>query len=382
MRSPNLVPSCCVRWLPVLLVLLTAWSAHAQRRPGGGPPPYQAQGLFTALPTGLENADAVFLAADTAMQSGRFVEAQRDFGTLYLLAPGYANGAPQMALQQTCTFVQNDCDALFERLHLLRDALYGVLGGPPPSWPPMQRQDFDTIVACYDAVLMQNWPVASTVAAGVAMQSPLPGFREWAGRCTQRAQGALQGLQMQAQMEEALRVWDQRYGCMEQNRLQMVDAYRNDDWDAFVTAWERYAPCAADIDGIVRQGVLAAHPVAGPETQLAGGRMADIDGIIRDNQDLFERSRGGREALAQDAGYQAHVMELDLLRQEIQRLRTDMQPLIQSLEALTGSARLPLEQRLNLLQLQLDGITGREAEVVAAMNTTRRSLGMPALPLP
>jgi hypothetical protein len=72
------------------------------------PQSYVATGLFTAVPSGTEDPDQVFLAADTAFRTGRVVDAQRDFGTLYIVQPAYGNNVPQAALTETCRLLPND----------------------------------------------------------------------------------------------------------------------------------------------------------------------------------------------------------------------------------------------------------------------------------
>jgi hypothetical protein len=340
--------------------------------------PYVASGLFTLLPSGRENPDQVFLAADTAYQQGRFVEAQRDFGTLYILQPAYANGAPAQALTQTCGFVPNDCGLLFDRLHLLRDA-YNNLFGPPQQWPPQQSADFGAILACYEAALVRDWPRAVQYAGAIAAQSPLPAFQDYARRCVQPAQAQMDAANQQQVIDQAFMQWDTSYDCMESNRQLLMSAWSTQNWEQFVTVLPDYQACAAPLTSIIDSGVLANHPVLGDEHDVAFSNMSEVDLIVYDNQATVDQTRSAMAALQQNPDYANGLLELDVLNQEETRLRTEMQPLETALTALTGSARTPLEQRLALSQSQLQVVTTRRVQVVDMLNAIRASAGLGTL---
>lgn len=338
--------------------------------------PYVATGSFTGVPSGTENHDQVFFAADAAMQSGRFVDAQRDFGTLYLLNPTYGNGIPQAALTQTCTYIGNDCNLLFARLHFIRDAVFNQFG-PMSSWPPAQSQDFDSILTCYEYALAQNWSTALATGQFIAQSSPLPGFRAAATGCVTPAQQALAAQQQQAAVSAAMQQWDQLYPCMNQQRQALLSAANVSDWSSFLDAWPAYEQCATPLQQLIDSAVLENNPILGNDYDMAYSNMSEVEAIMFDNEAAIEQTRAANAALATNEQYGALGMELELLQSEENRIRTEMAPLEASLEALSGSAAVPLQQRLSLLQSQLDGVLARRQQVLSEMATMRAAVGLP-----
>ena len=75
---------------------------------------------FTEMPTGREDAEELFLAADQAFRSGDAVSAQRLFGTLFIVAPHHRGGVAPSGIQATCDTMGVDCAYVFSRLELLR----------------------------------------------------------------------------------------------------------------------------------------------------------------------------------------------------------------------------------------------------------------------
>lgn len=343
--------------------------------------PYAASGLFTGVPTGTEDPEQVFLAADTAFRNGRVVDAQRDFGTLYIVQPAYGNNVPQAALTETCRLLPNDCTLLFDRLHFIRDAWYGAFG-PMSGWPWQQTQDFNTVLSCYEAALRGDWSAAVSLGAPIAQNSPLPGFRDYAARCSGPAQVQLESASRQQLIDQAFVAWDQSHDCMDTNRRALLDAYRAGDWETFVGTHPAYVTCAAPLQQIIDDGVLVDHPILGNEHDVAFSNMSEIDAIVYDNQATITATQSALTTLQSNQDYQNGRIELDGLATEEQRLRGEMQPIEAALQALTGSARTPLEQRLSLLGQQLQMVLDRRAQVVRSLNRVRSGAGLSPLPTP
>lgn len=358
-----------------LVVLVHVGCSAPQSTPTPPPALYVATGNFTGVPSGTENQDQVFFAADAAMQSGRFVDAQRDFGTLYLLNPAYGNGIPQAALTQTCTYIGNDCNLLFARLHFIRDALFDQFG-PMSGWPPAQSQDFDSILTCYEYALAQNWSTALATGQFIAQSSPLPGFQAAAAGCVNPAQQALAAQQQQAALGAAMQQWDQLYPCMNQQRQTLLNAAGAADWTSFLDAFPAYEQCATPLQQLIDSGVLENNPILGNDYDMAYSNMSEVEAIMFDNEAAIEQTRAANTALASNEQYGALEMELELLQSEESRIRTEMGPLEASLEALSGSAAVPLQQRLTLLQSQLDGVLARRQQVLSEMATMRAAVGL------
>ena len=342
---------------------------------------YVATGVFTAIPDGSEDPDQVFLAADTAFRTGRVVDAQRDFGTLYILQPSYGNNVPQAALTETCRLLPNDCTLLFDRLHFLRDAWYGSFG-PMATWPWQQTQDFNNVLSCYEAALRGDWAAAVGFAAPIAQSSPLPAFRDYAARCVGPAQAQLESASRQQVIDQAFLAWDQSHDCMESNRQMLMAAYRAGDWETFVSVHPAYLTCATPLQQIIDDGVLVEHPILGNEHDVAFSNMSEIDAIVYDNQATITATQTALSALQADQDYQNGRIELDGLATEQQRLQTEMQPIEAALQTLTGSARTPLEQRLSLLGQQLEMVLDRRSRVVRSLNNIRDDAGLSPLPTP
>jgi hypothetical protein len=338
-------------------------------------PAYRGSGLFTPVPQGNENQDQVFMAADTAMSTGRFVDAQRDFGTLYLLNPGYRGGVPLQAINQTCVQIGNDCGLLFSRLNFIRDAMYGQFG-LMNTWAPAQSQDFGSILTCYEASLQANWSTAVATGQFIAQNSPLPGFRTAAEGCVNPAQTAMSAQQQQQAVDAAFATWDRNYNCMEGNRVALKAAGDQGDWERWIQLYPPYQTCADPLMSVIDSGVLEGNPIIGNAYDLAWSNMSEIEAIAFDNEVAIEQTRAAQAALANNAEYGSLRMEMDLLAGEEQRIRGEMAPLEASLNALSGSAAVPLQQRLSLLQGQLAGVESRRSEVLERMNAIRAEVGV------
>ncbi len=338
-------------------------------------PPDRAAGMFTPVPQGNENHDQVFLAADTAMSTGRFVDAQRDFGTLYLLNPGYRGGVPLQALNETCRQIGNDCSLLFARLNFIRDAMFGQFG-LMNTWAPAQSQDFGSILTCYEASLQGNWSTALATGQFIAQNSPLPAFRAAAEGCVAPAQAGLAAQQQQQALDAALATWDQNYNCMEANRVPLKAAGEQGDWERWIQLYPPYQTCAGPLMSVIDSGVLESSPIIGNAYDLAWSNMSEIEAMAYDNEAAIEQTRAAQTALANHPEYGSLRMELDLLASEEQRIRGEMAPLEASLGALSGSAAVPLQQRLSLLQGQLDVVETRRSQVLDRMAAIRTEVGV------
>lgn len=343
--------------------------------------PYVATGLFTSVPNGTENPDQVYLAADTAFRTGRVVDAQRDFGTLYIIQPAYGNNVPQAALTETCRQLGSDCTLLFDRLHFIRDAFYGAYGAMN-TWHWQQTQDFNTVLSCYEAALRGDWMAAVSYGGPIAQGSPLPAFRDYASRCAGPAQAQLDASSRQQMVDQAFMAWDQSHDCMDTNRRVLIDAYRAGDWETFVETHPAYQTCATPLLQVIDGGILVGHPIVGNEHDVAFSNMSEIDAIVYDNQATISATQIAMTTLQSNQDYQNGRIELDGLAAEEQRLLGEIRPIEASLGALTGSARTPLEQRMSLLTAQLQMVQDRRAEVVENMNEIREDAGLSLLPVP
>ena len=87
---------------------------------------------FTEMPTGREDAEELFLAADQAFRSGDAVSAQRLFDALHRRAAPPRRRRPS-GIQATCDTMGVDCAYVFSRLELLRDAHNGRFGDRDPG---------------------------------------------------------------------------------------------------------------------------------------------------------------------------------------------------------------------------------------------------------
>jgi hypothetical protein len=103
---------------------------------------------------------------------------------------------------------------------------------------------------------------------------------------------------------------------------------------------------------------------------------------VYDNQATITATQSALSALQSNQTYQNERIELDGLATEEQRLRGEMQPIEAALQALTGSARTPLEQRMSLLGQQLQMVLDRRSQVVRSLNRVRSNAGLSPLPAP
>lgn len=329
---------------------------------------------FTQMPTGNENVDLVFLDADEAFQNGDYVTAQRDFGTLFILAPAYRNGIPTQAITATCDRLGVDCNLVFGRLELMQ-AVHGNRFGHMGNWPPQQAADYNAILDCYERALHGDF-VGAAQSGGPVTRSPDPTFAASAQRCAGVAEGALAAQQRQQRADSALLVWFDNQPCMDQYRVQLLDAFDVDDWETFVEVYPQYAVCADSLMGIVDDGILAGDPRLGMEHDVAWSDMSEIEAIMEDYEVTYESTRQALVELEGDPEFNRLVVEYGSLDFEENRLRNQIASLETARDALTGGNRAGVEQQIAGLSVQLADIVRAKREVMGSINSLRRDLGL------
>lgn len=346
----------------------------ATTTPPGGNSSVSSVPFLTPFPSGNEDPENLFIYGDNAWRSGDAVTAQRTFGTLYIVAPGYNNGVAQPALAQTCGAIGNDCMLLFARLDLMRDAYYGVYG-PRPTWVPQQESDFRNIIACYDRALTGDFQGALQ-AGGTVVNAPLPGFAVAAQRCVAAAdQGMVAAVRAQ-QVDQAARVWREHRPCMTAERRALLDAYAVSDWDRFVDVWPQYQLCASELQEVIDSSLLDGHPELGGEVDMAWTDMSEIDLIMEDNREVYERTRDGLIRLDADPEYNRLVVQWNQLAWEANRMDEQLRTIEMARDALSGDQRRDVEQQIEALQSTQRDTRRRQREVMGEINAMRTMHGL------
>ena len=333
-----------------------------------------ADNPFTTMPRGNENIDLLFLDADEAFQQGDFVTAQRDFGTLFIMEPAYRGGIPGQAITATCERLGVDCNLVFGRLELMQEVYRGRFG-QTNNWPPQQTADYEAILECYELALRGDFTGAATVGTPVN-RSPDPTFAASAQRCTGVANGALAAAERQRQADAALLVWFENQPCMDDYRIQLLDAFDADDWETFVDVFPQYAVCADALMDIIDRDILSTDPRLGMEHDVAWSDMSEIDAIVEDFADEYDDTRAALVELEGDPEYNRLVVEYGNLDFEEGRLRNQISSLETARDALTGSNRVGVQRQISGLEDQLSGVVRDKREVMEDINRLRRSLGL------
>jgi hypothetical protein len=339
-----------------------------------------AESPFTQMPRGNENVDLVFLDADEAFQLGDFVTAQRDFGTLYILDPSYRAGVPAQAIAATCDRLGVDCNLVFGRLDLMQEVYRGRFG-QVGSWPPQQAADYDAILQCYEYALRGDFSGAATAGTPVN-RSPDPTFAANAQRCTGAANGALAAVERQRQADAALLIWFDNQPCMDEYRIQLLDAFDVDEWETFVEVYPQYAVCSSALMDIIDSGTLEGEPRLGMEHDVAWSDMSEIDAIMEDYHVTYESTREALVELEADPEFNRLVVEYGNLDFEENRLRNQISSLETARDALTGGNRAGVEAQLAGLDDQLAGVVRGKRDVMGSINRLRRRLGLAARDTP
>ena len=352
-----------------------ATQSPATTTPGSGDGTTQIP-FLTPYPNGNEDAENLFIYADTAWRGGDAVTAQRAFGTLYIVAPSYGNGVAQSALAQTCGVIGNDCMLLFARLDFLRDAFYDTWGRRS-TWVPQQETDFRSIVACYDRALIGDYQGALAAGAPVA-NAPLPGFAAAAQRCMAAADQGMVAVVRAQQVDQAARVWREHRPCMLAERRALMDAWAISDWDRFVDVWPQYQLCASELQRVIDSGLLEGHAELGGEVDMAWTDMSEIDLIMDDNREVYERTRDGLIALDADPQFNRLVVEWNQLAWEANRIDDQIRSVELARDAVTGDQRRSVETQLEALQSSQRDTRRRMREVMGEINAMRTSRGLEA----
>lgn len=331
--------------------------------------------FLTPVPRGNENADQVFSGADAAFRAGDWARAQRDFGTLFVIAPTYGGNIPAEALAQTCSNLRIDCPMSFARLEFLRDSYFGVFGARA-SWVPEQERDFGAILQCYDRLLIGDFD-AAIAAGGPVTQSPLDGFRFHASRCADAAVAQRDAILRQQAIEQSFAAWFEFYPCFETQHGVLTRAYDAGDWDSFVRAYPEYQRCAAPVDQVVTTGILDGDPRVAEELDLAWGALGEIDAITSSNGALIATMTDGLARIEADPNYQTLRVQHDqIVFDETRQLNT-----IASIEGVAASldaaARGPLDLQIQQEYTMLAQMRAALAQVMVQINSIRAYYGLP-----
>jgi hypothetical protein len=362
--------------IPLSLLVLAAC--------GGAPPTSDAPSAptspFTEIPTGREDAPQVFAEADAAFRAGDFVRAQRLFGTLFIIAPGFNNGVAEQGVQATCTAMGQNCVFPLGRLTFMRDAYYGQFG-PMSAWLGQQRQDFDYILDCYEAAMMSDFGGAITIGSRV-LQAPHPAYAFHANQCTAQSRTAIATIERQRAADAALSEWRQYAPCMNEHRVTLLSAAVDQAWDTFLNTLPAYRACSEPLQRIIDAELLMGDPRLGMEHDLVWSNMSEVDAILEDEGPAIERMQQGLANLSTNPGYQRasqqwqalHARESDLLRQ-----RGDFE---RAAAVLAGSARAGVDAQIAGIDAELAAVRGEKRDAMAAINAIRRDLGLSSIERP
>jgi len=339
------------------------------------PPEPQIAPFLNAMPHGSEDPDEVFFYADGAFHAGNFAISHRDFSLLYVLAPGFQGGVPAQALAITCVNLGINCELSFARLDLQRSAFGGQFG-PMSAWVPQQSNDFRSIIACYDRVLIGDFPGAVSAGQPV-VGAPLPEFSSAASRCVDYANSQLAASQQQQVIDAALLVWFDNYPCMNEHRTTLLDAYNAGDWEAFVGAYPQYQRCAAPLQEIIDNQTLEGNSALGMEHDIAWTNMDEIAFILDDHRAEFNDVNAALTALDNDPEYDRRLVEWNQLTFEETRILNQISSTEGVLENLSGGARAPVEAQIQTQQAQLRDVRNRQRETLGAINAVRAAHGLP-----
>lgn len=329
---------------------------------------------FTRMPRGNEVPDLVFLDADESFTSGDYVAAQRQFGTLFIIDPGYRGGVPEQAITATCERLGVDCNLVFGRLEIMRE-VYRNRYGPVDSWVPAQRRDYFAILQCYEAALTNDFAGASMAGTPV-IGSPDPYFADSARRCVETADAAIAAIERQRAADAAILVWFDNQPCMDQHRRMLLDAFDADDWEAFVEIYPQYQVCAQPLSDIIDAGVLVGDPRLGLEHDVAWSDMSEIDAIMEDYSYTYESTRDALVELEADPEYNRLVVQYENLTFEEGRLENQIASLQTARDALTGNNRVGVENQISALEAGLVAVRSQKREVLGDINRLRRDLGL------
>lgn len=329
---------------------------------------------FTNMPQGDENPELVFFDADGAFQQGDFVGAQRDFGTLFIIAPNHRGGVAAQGITATCERLGVNCDLVFGRLELMR-AVHNNQWGPMGGWVHQQRADFGAIMQCYERALAGDYMGAASAGTPVTF-APDPTFAQSAQRCVNSANQALAAVERQRRADAALLVWFDNAPCMNTHRVELLDAFDADDWERFVNVYPQYQTCANTLDQIIDDGILAGDPRLGMEHDVAWSDMSEIDAIMEDYADTYDDTRDALVELDSDPRYNQLAAEWNNLSFEETRIENQIRSLETARDALTGGNREGVERQIAAQQQNLVDLRTRKRDIMADINARRRELGL------
>jgi len=334
----------------------------------------QAAPYLTPWPERGIAPDAVFVVADGAFQAGDMVTAHREFGVLYILAPGYGGGIPSSALTQTCANLNLDCAANMARLDFMGEAWRDTFG-PRAGWHPQQEQDYEAIRTCFDRTLTGDFQSAIAAATPVTT-APFEPFRMRAIQCLESANAGLAEQRRREEADRALVAFYDNFPCFEERLGPLVQASGAEDWDAFVAMLPAFETCAGPIRQIIDDGILEGDERVGFDHDYAWSELSSLDTILMDNGAVIEATRQNTVTLRSNPMYQQYRVEFDQLAFEEQRLLNQIAPIEQAAATLEGPARQPIDAQIASMMAEVEAVRARMAEVMAGINGLRAELGM------
>lgn len=333
-------------------------------------------GPFTGWPNGFENPDEVFQIADGYFRLGDWVSAQRDFGTLYIIAPNYGGNVPAEAITATCGSLGADCSLVFGRLDLIRDAWYGAFG-PREGWVLEQERDFNALLGCYEALLLGD-PNSAAILASPVTASPLPPFAQHAQRCVATADVALAAQRRQAEADAAFVVWVDNHECMETHRSTLLASFAASDWETFIDEYPNYQLCANELQNVIDSGILEGDPRVAGQYDIAWSNMSEVDLIVEDNRATYDATRDALVRLDADPQYNSLVVQWNELAFDEQRITNQIGSLESAMNSLSGPQRDAVGVQIDAQNSQLRDVRSQMREVMGGINALRRGLGLPA----
>ena len=318
-------------------------------------------------PEGTENPDEIFRLADTAFQTGEYWEAQRLFGTLFIIEPGYRGGVASDALVETCRAIGDNCDLVFGRLEFLREAVYGSFG-PSEQWPEPQQRDFDAILEGFNAGILGDYQSAINIC-GPLTNAPLPPFAQAADRCAGLSDQILSEQRRMEFVGRAAHDWNQNYPCMEENRLLLVEAEDDDNWEIFVEIYPQYQRCASVLKDIINAEVLLGQPEINDwDYNLAWSNIDEMDLIVEDNQRTIDETTEGLNALEENSEYNDLVTQWRNYRME----KEDLESRLGTMEM--ARENMPRGQERNILDDQIDMMEDQRNDIRRSMRSIMRDI--------
>lgn len=329
---------------------------------------------FTELPTQPESPDAVFQRADVAFRAGDFVTAQREFGTLFIIAPTWNGAMGEQGVQATCQSLAQDCTYVLGRLTFMRDAFYGQFG-PMDAWLGQQRQDYEYVIECYESAMRLEFPRAVSLGERV-IGAPHPAYDFHARQCTNGSRAALAEVERRQRADDALIIWQQYVPCMNEHRVGLLAAARDEEWEVLLGFLQPYQTCADPLQQVIDSELLMGDPRLGIEHDLVWSNMSEVDAVLEDNAAVIDQTTYGLQVLTTHSGYQSAVAQWWELDQEEQRLTGQRAEYERAAAVLSGAARDGVVAQITAVDQQIMAVRQDKRDAMVPINAIRRDLGL------